>query len=223
MQTTEKIKIGDSVKVKKGIKDPDLNKYDMTDWQGRVQSFDKDDETSELLFLIQWDSITLKQLPDEFVTNSVVEGYDFSLMTLGESDVLKTVERDKVFDVQLMKGIIEDAHFWDDYGEQGTRIKSVISHCENRFAMIDTWFEHLENNVELPCKVIYNGDPTKELRYGAEIIWDGILDSDDHYGVIGCGKLNRKIVNFPLCDVEPVNITQKNQSLHDYAVWFANQ
>ena len=221
--TDDKIKIGDSVKVKKGIKDPDLNKYDMTDWQGRVQSFDKDNETGELLFLIQWDSTTLKQLPDKFVTHYVVEGYDFSEMTLGESDVLKSVERDKPFDVQQMKEIIEVAHFWDDYSEQGERIKSVISHCKNRFALIDTWLEHLENNVELPCKVIYTGDSSRELRYGAEIIWDGILDGNDLYGVIGCGKLNRKIINFPLCDVKPKNITQKNQSLDDYAVWFANQ
>ena len=74
------MKIGESVKVKKGIKDPDLNKYNMTDWQGRVQSFDKDSETGELLFLIEWDSITLKLMPDEFVTHSLVEGYDFSAM-----------------------------------------------------------------------------------------------------------------------------------------------
>jgi len=71
--------------------------------------------------------------------------------------------------------------------------------------------------------LIYQGDSTKELRYGAEIIWDGILDSDDHYGVIGCGKYNRKIVNFPLCDIKPINITPKNQSLDDYVVWYANQ
>jgi len=222
MQITEKIEIGESVKVKKGIKDPDLKRFDMTDWQGRVLSFDKNNETGELLFLIQWDSITLKQLPDKFVTDSVAKGYDFSKMTLGESDVLKTIERDKVFDVQQMIEIIEEAHSWDDCGEQGKRIKSVISQCENSFALIDTWFEHLENNVELPCKVIYIGDSTKELRYKAEIIWNGILDSDDDCGVIGCGKLNRKFVNFPLCDVKPENITPKNQALDDYCVWFAN-
>ncbi len=218
----EKIKIGDSVKVKKGFKDPDFNKYDMTDWQGRVQSIDKGNNTGELLFLIQWDIITLKLLPDEFVTNTLLEGCDFSKMYLFETNVLKTVERDRIFDVQQTKEIIEDAHSWDDYEEQGIRIKSVISQCNNSFDLIDTWFEHLENNVELPCKVIYNGDPTKDLRYGAEIILDGILDSDEHYGVIGCGKLNGKIVNFPLCDVELKTITLENQALDDYAVWFAN-
>jgi len=222
MEMSEKIKIGDSVKVKKGIKDPDLKKYDMTDWQGRVQSFDNDDETGELLILIQWDSITLKHLPDKFVTNSETEGCEFSEMVLGVSDVLKTVERDTISDVQQMKEVIEAAHYWDNFGKQGKRIVSVISKCENGSDLFDTWIEHLENNVELPCNVFYNGDSTKALRCGAEIIWDSIVDSDEHYGVIGCGKFNDKIIHFPLCDIEPVKITPKNQALLDYTVWFTN-
>ncbi len=216
------IKIGDCVKVKKGIFDFDLNKYDMSDWQGRVQSLDTDLETGELLFLVEWDSLTLKGMPHEFISISLKDGFDFSEMYLGERDVLKSTERDTIFDVQQIQEIFERAHYWDNYGEQEARIKSVNYQCKNSFGLIDTWFDHLEKNVGLPCKIIYVGDSTKSFRYGEEIILDGIWDRDDHYGVIGRGKLNRKTVHFPLCDVKPVSITPENQSLDDYAVWFAN-
>lgn len=221
--TDKNMKIGDSVKVKKGVKDPDLNTYDMSDWQGRIQSFGKDDETGELLVQIQWDSITLRLLPKDFIADSIEEECDFSEMVLSETDLLKCMERDSLFDVQQAKEMIELACFWNDSGEQGKRIKSVIAQCKNSFNLIDKWFEHLEETLELPCKVFYIGDSIRGLRPDAEIVLDGILDSDSVHGVIGSGKYDRKNINIPLCDVKPVVITPQNQSLDDYAVWFANQ
>ncbi len=217
------LKKGDSVKVKAGILDPDYNKYDMSDWQGRILSVEKDDEEGELLYEIQWDSITLESMPDEFITNSISEGCDYSSMILGESELIETGVRDRLGDVEQLKKIIEEAHFWDDYGEQGNRIKAVLSQCEDPFNLYYTWFGYLEDNLEIPCKVIYKGDPSRELKYGGVIEITGILDCDDLKGVIGCGKTNRKTVNFPLCDVKPETVTSRNQALEDYTVWFANQ
>ncbi|WP_338814819.1 hypothetical protein V9L05_06305 [Bernardetia sp. Wsw4-3y2] len=54
--------------------------------------------------------------------------------------------------------------------EQEKRIESVISECEDNFELIEIWLEYLENNVELPCKVIYNGYSRDELKSGTEMI-----------------------------------------------------
>ena len=53
------IKVGDSVKVKKGVLDPDDNKTDISGWQGRVIKL----EESENAIEIAWDSITLLNMP----------------------------------------------------------------------------------------------------------------------------------------------------------------
>ncbi len=111
----------------------------------------------------------------------------------------------------------------NDLQEQEKRIESIISDYENDFDLIEKWLEYLESNVELPCKVIYNGHSRDELKSGTEITLNDFVDSDEHYGIIGAGKFNRQTINFPLCEVEPVTITPKNQPLYDYVVWFANQ
>ena len=66
----EEINIGDSVRVKPGMFDPDFEKYDMSGWQGRVAH--KDFEESEFLE-IDCDSITLDQMPHEFIERSLEE------------------------------------------------------------------------------------------------------------------------------------------------------
>lgn len=217
------LKKGDSVKVKAGIIDPDYNRYDMSDWQGRILSVENDEESGELLYEIQWDSITLESMPDEFITNSISDGCDYSSMILGEPELIEADVRDRLEDVEQLKKIIDEAHFWEGYGEQGKRIKSVLSQCADPFDLYYPWFEYLEDNLEIPCKVIYKGEQAMGLKYGGVIELTGILDCDDLKGVIGCGKINRKTVNFPLCDVKPETVTFRNQALEDYTVWFANQ
>ena len=64
-------KIGDSVSVKKGIKDPDLG-FDIGAWQGRISEVDIDDD----LICIDWDSITLQQMQASTITQSEKEGWD---------------------------------------------------------------------------------------------------------------------------------------------------
>lgn len=52
---------GDCVKVKPGVKDPDWG-ADIGDWQGCVLGFDKAQRGKDTV-LIQWDSITLRDMP----------------------------------------------------------------------------------------------------------------------------------------------------------------
>jgi hypothetical protein len=87
------MKKGDNVKVKQGILDPDLNQFDMSGWQGRITNITSDNESD--LIEIAWDSITLKQLPKEFIENSIEDGYDYSVMSLGKDDIELTKPRDK--------------------------------------------------------------------------------------------------------------------------------
>ena len=68
------IKVGDSVKVKKGVLDPDDNKTDISGWQGRVIKL----EESENAIEIAWDSITLLNMPKASIQDCETDGFDWS-------------------------------------------------------------------------------------------------------------------------------------------------
>jgi hypothetical protein len=57
------IQLGDSVRVLRGVKDPELG-TDLSGWQGRVVNIKQDEG---VYIEIAWDSITLRNMPEEFV------------------------------------------------------------------------------------------------------------------------------------------------------------
>jgi hypothetical protein len=52
------LEVGDSVKVKEGVDDPDSN-VDISGWQGRILGIGED-ENGQPWILVAWDSHTLK-------------------------------------------------------------------------------------------------------------------------------------------------------------------
>ena len=56
-----RLKVGDSVKVKEGISCPDHDSICISGWQGRIIEIEGD------MVGIGWDSITLKQMPLEYI------------------------------------------------------------------------------------------------------------------------------------------------------------
>jgi Calcium binding len=215
-------KISDSVKVKPGVKDPDNEIFDLGGWQGRISAIEQS-EDEEPIVTIVWDSITLREMPKVFIEKSLREGYDFEEMNLLESELELAPARDKAEDSHEVAASLEDAFRWADLGEQGKRIQAVEDSCEDDFHLMHHWFEHLENNIELPIKAKYTGDSTQNLRQGAEILINGFVDADDHYGVIGSAKYQKQWIQVPLCDVEVLESSKKTEALEDYIVWFANQ
>ena len=55
-----KLKNGDSVIVKHGVKEPYLEEFEIGGWQGRVVEIDTNSDKDNILITIEWDSLTLK-------------------------------------------------------------------------------------------------------------------------------------------------------------------
>ena len=87
-------KIGDYVKVQKGVLDPDNSKYSIEDWQGRIigESVSIEDEP---LVLIKWDSLTLKNMPEAIIIESIEEDLKFEEMYLSTNELIHVKPRDK--------------------------------------------------------------------------------------------------------------------------------
>jgi hypothetical protein len=85
------MKIGDSVVVKDGVKNDDLN-VPVGGWQGRI--FDKDGNC----FCVDWDSITLKNMETSLILNSIQDETNFDFMWLHKSDIELAKPRDEEID-----------------------------------------------------------------------------------------------------------------------------
>ena len=72
-QTHSSYCIGDGVKVKPGIKDPDFGTA-IGGWLGRISSIDK--SNAETLVSIQWNSVTLKIMPVAMIEQCEEQGLD---------------------------------------------------------------------------------------------------------------------------------------------------
>ena len=91
-------KVGDSVKVKAKVIDPDFPEQSIANWQGRIVGIEDGDEAP--LLEIQWDSVTLKGIPLDHLINVEEEGYDWTSMILYPDDVVAATERDTEEDVE---------------------------------------------------------------------------------------------------------------------------
>lgn len=89
-----KLKNGDSVIVKHGVKEPYLEEFEIGGWQGRVVEIDTNSDKDNILITIEWDSLTLKQIPSNYIEQSEREGFDWQNMSLYDSELEKIKPRD---------------------------------------------------------------------------------------------------------------------------------
>jgi len=59
--------IGDPVRVKAGVRDPDDPNFDIGGWQGRVTDISHANEPQEPTIGLAWDSLTLKVMPQQSI------------------------------------------------------------------------------------------------------------------------------------------------------------
>ena len=101
---------GDSVIVKSGILDPNLD-VDIGGWQGRVVEVEED------MVSIEWDSVTLNQMPGSVIERCEEQGLNWQLMRLHTREVQVTAPRDALQDVAKAQRELEDQSTWLALGE----------------------------------------------------------------------------------------------------------
>ncbi|MEI6853723.1 MAG: hypothetical protein WCL06_12825 [Bacteroidota bacterium] len=80
------MKTGDCVKIKRGVKDPYFNNYDLSSWQGRIINLqyripDIIAIPQEIISVeIELDSVTLMNLPVKYIYDCIQMGCDFSVI-----------------------------------------------------------------------------------------------------------------------------------------------
>jgi hypothetical protein len=219
-------KIGDSVIVKAGTKDPDFVDIELGGWQGRVIEIDNEVDNINSLIMIEWDSLTLKQLPTDFIHKSNIEFLNWRLMNLAESDLDKTIPRDKKSDVKKTQDFISNNYFVTSLGEQGLRIAEILEGVDpnNELICLEKWLNHLDNKLTFPIHaVVIESEGISYINYDDKVLIKSLNDFDDLCGIIANIKFKGKKIEFPLCDLEVVDkYIADYQLIEDYRTWFGS-
>jgi len=218
------LKIGDSVIVKPGTKDPDLG-GDLGGWQGRITELDQDEDDPTAT--IAWDSITLKAMPTPMIAHCEKEGLDWQVMGLDVTDIELASPRDTAKDVEQAANEILNSVAWLHLDEEGERIQTVLDGIDpdDEMALVEAWEEHLEENLSFPFEAeVAEYQERGPLQTGDHVKVKSISEADDHYGVLVEVRRGGEKYVFPLCDLEVIDKQSPNyQPVKDYVVWFANR
>ena len=211
--------IGDSVKVKEGVMCPDDDSVCMSHWQGRV--FDMDDDN---VIGIRWDSITLKQLPLEYITKSEKEGLGWTEMYLAPNEIEPASPRDTKEYADETADEMESKFQWLGDDDEDRRIFQVIADAEDE---IKAWRGHLTDVLTFPFEAeVSEPQDDGPLRTGDKVRVHSIsdLDDDDLYGLLVDVTRGRERFVLPLGDLTVLDKTSANfLPVQDYCVWFANR
>jgi len=215
-----KFQVGDSVKVKTGTKDPDFG-IDISGWQGQISEIDDN------IICITWDSATLSNFPDKYISQCEEDGLDWERIYLETEEVELAVPRDTEDDVTQKRKEIHSKHRWDYLGESGKRIRKVLEHIDpdDDLSAFETWEKYLNDTLSFPFEAEISEYQTKgPLQQGDKIRVHSIMGSEDLYGVIIKLRFGRKVYHFPLCNIDVLDEKSNNYRLvHDYRDWFANR
>ena len=221
------LKIGDSVIVKAGIKEPDTEDLEIGGWQGRIIEIDKALDQAKTAITIEWDSLTLRQMPAEFIHQSEVDGLGWQEMRLFETDLEKSVPRDKRKEVKKIQDLLSEKYCWSSFGEEGLRILKILEGVNPKDEMecLQKWVNHLDKALTFPIKaIVAESQDNWLIQSGDKVLIKALPHIVDLYGIIATINLKWKKYEFPLCDLEVEDKKIADyQLIEDYKTWFANK
>jgi len=170
-------KVGDSVKVKEGVMCPDDDSVCIGGWQGRISDIEDDG-----IIEICWDSITLKQLPHEYIKKCEVEGLGWAEMYLSVDEIDLASPRDSEAQADDMAEEMENKFQWIGMDKEGERISKVIANADDE---VEAWNNHFMQVLVFPFEAKVSEVQEKgPLNDGDMVCVQGIAEVDDLYGIL---------------------------------------
>jgi hypothetical protein len=211
---------GEKVRVRHGVRDTDYPDMPLGGWKGVIVEFHGDD-----MYTVRWSKETLAAINPVFKARCENDGLEFDQYCLGEDDLEPDIGGP--LDIELPKEITTTPL---SSKNQDDRIRMVFGLTSNdtlpdvNGESLEAYHEHLSNNLIFPfaaehrpehghaeqIKVIGLGDPAEEP----------ILDED--YGIVCEARLERRVMNVPLGELERVKDKTNRQLVDDFLYWFHN-
>ena len=220
-----KFSIGDKVRVRSSICDPDY--YDLTigGWAGTVGEVEKDAQPT---CLVRWNAETLKSQSSIYRKRCERDGFDGVEMWLGEDDL--EPDNGGPIKIEQPTDIVTKPLSMND---QDDRIRAVFGLTSDDplpnvdFDSLLAYHQHLSESLSFPFEADYSRETgpfqvtTRHItvtRLGeAEEPW-----VDDMYGLICPAREGRRSIDVPLCDLDVKKRNPNRRLAADYSYWFSN-
>ena len=227
-QPESPIKIGNNVKVKDGIKDPDDEDYSIAGWQGWVvEVYDENlaAETAEnLQFMVSWDSVTLKNIPRTRLIELEREGYDWTMMCLDINDVDIATPRDKMEDAEAVSDVLSDDIYWEGMGEEGEQIAQILGNPSSEKEAYQAWETFLKKELIFPFNAEYYLEESAVIPNDADVKALKLGNIDEDYGISVIVSFKNATHQVALSDLDIKNEKSPNfKALDLYSTWFTNK
>lgn len=221
-QKTGELGVGDSVRVKAGVKDEEFG-LDLGGWQGRISEVDEKNE----VIAIAWDSITLQGLPAAYIADAEEQGLGWDTYYLGPDDVELAEARDVKARTEKVRSELQAKFAWHHLGEEGREISRILDGIgpDDMSELLERWEEYFSSVLTFPFRAEVTESQDRGPLHSGDILDVYEIDSvEEMYGLIVRVKKGRKGYYFPLCDLTPVDQKSPNyQPVRNYAIWFANR
>ena len=222
---------GESVAVRTGVLHPDVE-TDIGGWQGRVTEVTADEIFGELAE-IEWDSITLEQMPAEYISACDDAGIDWTRTELPAASLLPARPRDEIDDVTRVAAALSDRLESAGYetggpayeAAQKERIGQILAMAGQGRPPLAVWASYLADNLDFPFPAtVADFQPQGPLNEGDRVQVERIVLVDDEHGVLVSVDSSGRSYDFPLSDLQVADEGDPNfQIVDDYRVWYAER
>jgi len=218
--------VGNKVRVKYGVIDPDFPDMPLGGWTGTVTEIIKHEGQINCVFKL--DERTLASIHPIYRRRCERDGLDFETMGLGEEDL--EIDDGTLVAIEQPRQIRTPPLSMDD---QDDRIRAVfgLTHDdllpEVNQKNLFVYYRYLLAHLTLPFRARYR---RKTGPYSSKLVRltvTGLDDFDQYeveecYGLIGVGKEPGGSVEFPLKDIEDNEDEVNHRLIEDYSCWLAN-
>lgn len=237
------INVGDTVRVKNNVKDPDFGELNLDGWTGVVSDFDSEEVSGSPIVGIEWDTYTLQKMPTSHIKACVSEGWDYFGIYLKEEDIERTEKTESLEQLVITQELFFKVYGvgevdwatdrWLGMGEQGLRIRKILWGIEmgHFYKEANAWYQFLKRQITLPFKAkVDRKHFSSAFQGGDELLVLGVLpcESDEfgtHIELMAYISFKGHLSYFPLKDLSVLPRNQNNtyvELIEDYKRWFLN-
>jgi len=225
-KSTAMFAIGDSVRVKLGIADPDYPDIPIGGWAGHVV---EREEGETWFYLVSWSRHTLNSMAAIYRSRCERDGLDIKQMWVAEHDL----EGDVGDPVEIVQPPASKPEPLDlKYQDDRIRLVFGLTHDdpvpEVTTDALRTYREYLSMNLSFPFEAWAKTTPRLFFNKAQAVAVIGLGSDDEdgrideHYGLICEIKTGRKRGDAPLAELEVKGLGGERQLINDYSYWFFN-
>jgi Calcium binding len=223
---TPHFKVGDKVRVKPGVTDPDFPDMPLGGWAGTVTEVIEHQGQVNCVFRL--DERTLASLHPIFKQRCEIDGLEYELMGVGQEDV--ELDDGVPAPIEQPTAIVPRPLAMDD---QDDRVRVVFALTHDDFLPEvnkknqHTYGRYLLTHLSLPFRAQYRPVNRPSSSKPVRLTVTGLCDVDEYcveetYGLIGEGKDPGGPVEFPLIEIEGIEGETNRTLIEDYAYWLVN-